>query len=65
MSKTIQRRSMTWPRNPGQAEGTAGISLLRGREIQRATARQLDARAVEHAKTEPDGGTDESPIRAN
>ena len=41
----------------GQAQGDAGPLLLRGEEVQRAAARQLDARALEHAAPEPDGGT--------
>ena len=41
----------------GQAQGDAGPLLFRGEEVQRAAARQLDARALEHAAPEPHGGT--------
>ena len=41
----------------GQAQADAGPLLCRGEEVQRAAARQLDARALEHAAPEPDGGT--------
>ncbi len=40
--------------------------LRRGEEVQRAAARQLDARALPHAASERDGGTERSSsIRAN
>ena len=41
----------------GEAQADAGPLLFRGEEVQRAAARQLDARALEHAASEPDGGT--------
>ena len=41
----------------GQAQGDAGPLLCRGEEVRRAAARQLDARALEHAAPEPHGGT--------
>ena len=41
----------------GQAQAAAGPLLRRGEEVQRAAARQLDARALEHAAPEPHGGT--------
>ena len=41
----------------GQAQADAGPLLFRGEEVQRAAARQLDARALEHAAPEPHGGT--------
>ena len=41
----------------GEAQADAGPLLRRGEEVQRAAARQLDARALEHAAPEPDGGT--------
>ena len=40
----------------GQAQGDAGPVLRRGGEVQRAAARQLVARPLEHAAPEPDGG---------
>ena len=41
----------------GEAQADAGPLLRRGEEVQRAAARQLDARALEHAAPEPHGGT--------
>ncbi len=41
----------------GQAQADAGHLLRRGEEVRRAAARQLDARALEHAAPEPHGGT--------
>ena len=41
----------------GEGQGDAGPLLFRGEEVQRAAARQLDARALEYAAPEPDGGT--------
>ena len=42
--------------NAGQAQADAGVVLCRGEEVQRAAARQHDARALERAEAEPDGG---------
>ena len=42
--------------NAGQAQANAGPLLLRGEEVRRAAARQLDAGPLEHAASEPDGG---------
>ena len=44
----------------GQAQGNAGRLLRRGEEVRRAAARQLDARALPHAASERDGGTDDA-----
>ena len=41
----------------GEAQADAGPLLFRGEEVRRAAARQLDARALEHAAPEPHGGT--------
>ena len=50
----------------GQAQGNAGRLLRRGEEVRRAAARQLDARALPHAASERDGGTERtSPIPAS
>ena len=43
--------------NAGQTQGDAGPVLCGGEEVRRAAARQLDARAVPHAASQPDGGT--------
>ena len=60
---TLQRQGGPHPvqrpgrQDAGQAQGDAGPLLFRGEEVQRAAARQLDARALEHAAPEPHGGT--------
>ena len=41
----------------GEAQADAGPLLSGGEEVRRAAARQLDARALEHAAAEPHGGT--------
>ena len=42
---------------PAKLKEMQDAVLCRGKEEQRAAARQLDARALEHAAPEPDGGT--------
>ncbi|MCK7513293.1 MAG: hypothetical protein MZV70_60855 [Desulfobacterales bacterium] len=41
---------------PDKLKQMQDIFYARGGEVQRAAARQLDARALEHAEAEPDGG---------
>ena len=59
----VQREGRPHPvQRPGgqdaeEAQGHAGPLLLRGEEVQRAAARQFDARALEHAAPGPHGGT--------
>ena len=43
----------------GEAQADAGALLFRGKEVRRAAARQLDARALYNAAPEPDCGPDE------
>ena len=58
----VQREGRPHPvQRPGgqdaeEAQGHAGPLLLRGEEVQRAAARQFDARALEHAAPGPHGG---------
>ena len=42
---------------PDKLKQMQALFYLRGEEVQRAAARQLDARALEYAAPEPDGGT--------